>query len=105
MNAFDQEMTCRIALELNLKKAIVGVSTGSTKWVESSATRRRRHAFTRIHDARGLSVYGDQQTIGALIRDLHLAAADAYGSRQIETDQGTIDLDGESGGGSRSIRP
>ena len=39
--------------------------------------------------------YGDQTTIAALIRDLYLAAADAVGSRQIETAHGTIDLDAE----------
>jgi lysyl-tRNA synthetase class 2 len=39
--------------------------------------------------------YGDQHTMAALIKDMILAAADATGSRQIETAGGTIDLDGE----------
>lgn len=96
MNAFDQEMTLRIALELNLKKAIVG---GVDRVYEMGRIFRNEgvdatHSpeFTMLE---AYQAYGDQQTIGALIRDLYLAAADAYGSRQIETDQGTIDLDGE----------
>jgi lysyl-tRNA synthetase class 2 len=39
--------------------------------------------------------WGDQTSIGALMRDLYLGVADAVGSRQIETPAGTIDLDGE----------
>jgi lysyl-tRNA synthetase class 2 len=39
--------------------------------------------------------YGDQFTMADLMRRMVLAAADAVGSRQIETEAGTIDLDGE----------
>jgi lysyl-tRNA synthetase class 2 len=39
--------------------------------------------------------YGDQHTMADLMKDMILAAADATGSRQLETPAGTIDLDGE----------
>ena len=39
--------------------------------------------------------WGDQRTIARLIQDIVVAAADAVGSRQIETPKGVIDLDGE----------
>ena len=94
MNAFDQEMTLRIALELNLKKAIVG---GVDRVYEMGRIFRNEgvdatHSpeFTMLE---AYQAYGDQTTIAALIRDLYLAAADAVGSRQIETAHGTIDLD------------
>ena len=96
MNAFDQEMTLRIALELNLKKAIVG---GVDRVYELGRIFRNEgvdatHSpeFTMLE---AYQAYGDQTTIAALIRDLYLAAADAVGSRQIETAHGTIDLDAE----------
>jgi len=96
MNAFDQEMTLRIALELNLKKAIVG---GVDRVYEMGRIFRNEgvdatHSpeFTMLE---AYQAYGDQTTIAALIRDLYLAAADAVGSRQIETAHGTIDLDAE----------
>ncbi|HEY9353338.1 MAG TPA: amino acid--tRNA ligase-related protein, partial [Nocardioides sp.] len=38
---------------------------------------------------------GDQFTIAEEMRQMYLAAADAVGSRQVETDAGVIDLDGE----------
>ena len=71
MNAFDQEMTLRIALELNLKKAIVG---GVDRVYEMGRIFRNEgvdatHSpeFTMLE---AYQAYGDQQTIGALIRDL-----------------------------------
>ena len=39
--------------------------------------------------------WGDQTSIGALIRDLYLGVADALGSRVVETPAGTVDLGGE----------
>jgi lysyl-tRNA synthetase class 2 len=39
--------------------------------------------------------YGDQHTMADLMKDMVLAAADAAGSRRLETPGGTIDLDGE----------
>lgn len=96
MNAFDQPMTLRIALELNLKKAVVG---GVDKVYELGRIFRNEgvdstHSpeFTMLE---AYQAYGDQTTIAALLKDLFLAAADATGSRQVETDKGVIDLDGE----------
>ncbi len=96
MNAFDQEMTLRIALELNLKKAVVG---GVDRVYEMGRIFRNEgvdatHSpeFTMLE---AYQAWGDQSTIAALIQSLYLAAADAAGSRQISTADGVIDLDGE----------
>ena len=94
-NAFDQDMTLRIALELNLKKAVVG---GVDRVYEIGRIFRNEGAdsthspeFTMLE---AYQAYGDQTTIAALMRDLYLGVADALGSRQIETPAGTVDLDG-----------
>ena len=96
MNAFDQEMTLRIALELNLKKAVVG---GVDQVFEigrifrnegSDSTHSPEFTMLEVYQA-----YGDQHTMAALMKDMLLAAADALGSRTIETPAGTIDLDTE----------
>ncbi|MFC7493127.1 MULTISPECIES: lysine--tRNA ligase [unclassified Nocardioides] len=96
INAFDQEMVLRIALELNLKKAVVG---GVDRVFEFGRIFRNEgvdstHSpeFTMLE---AYQAYGDQHTIAELTKDMILAAADATGSRQIETPAGTIDLDGE----------
>jgi lysyl-tRNA synthetase class 2 len=96
MNAFDQPMSLRIALELNLKKAVVG---GVDKVYEIGRIFRNEgvdstHSpeFTMIE---AYQAYGDQFTIAEEMRQMYLAAADAVGSRQIETEAGVIDLDGE----------
>jgi lysyl-tRNA synthetase class 2 len=98
LNAFDQEMTLRIALELSLKKAVVG---GVDRVYEMGRIFRNEgvdatHSpeFTMLE---AYQAYGDQTTIAALIRDLYLGVADAIGSRQVETPRGTVDLDGEWG--------
>ena len=94
MNAFDQQMTLRIALELNLKKAVVG---GVDRVYEMGRIFRNEgvdatHSpeFTMLE---AYQAWGDQSTIAALIQSLYLAAADAAGSRQISTADGVIDLD------------
>jgi len=96
LNAFDQEMVLRIALELNLKKAVVG---GVDRVYEMGRIFRNEGVdATHSPEFTMLEVYqawGDQTSIGALMRDLYLGVADALGSRQIETPAGTIDLDGE----------
>ena len=96
INAFDQEMTLRIALELNLKKAVVG---GVEKVFEIGRIFRNEGVdSTHSPEFTMLEVYqayGDQFTMAELMRRMVLAAADAVGSRQIETEAGTIDLDGE----------
>lgn len=96
MNAFDQPMSLRIALELNLKKAVVG---GVDRVYEMGRIFRNEgvdstHSpeFTMLE---AYQAYGDQTTIAALIRDLYLEVADALGSRQVETPTGTVDLGGE----------
>ena len=96
INAFDQEMTLRIALELNLKKAVVG---GVDKVFEIGRIFRNEGVdSTHSPEFTMLEVYqayGDQFTMAELMRRMVLAAADAVGSRQIETEAGTIDLDAE----------
>ncbi len=94
LNAFDQPMTLRIALELNLKKAVVG---GVDRVYEMGRIFRNEgvdatHApeFTMIE---AYQAYGDQTSIAALVKDLVLAAADAFGSRTVQTAMGTVDLD------------
>ncbi len=96
MNAFDQPMSLRIALELNLKKAVVG---GVDRVYEMGRIFRNEgvdstHSpeFTMLE---AYQAYGDQTTIAALTRDLYLEVADALSSRQVETPTGTVDLGGE----------
>jgi lysyl-tRNA synthetase, class II len=95
LNAFDQAMTLRIALELSLKKAVVG---GVDRVYEMGRIFRNEgvdatHSpeFTMLE---AYQAYGDQTTIAALMRDLYLGVADALGSRVVETPAGTVDLDG-----------
>jgi lysyl-tRNA synthetase class 2 len=89
-------MTLRIALELNLKKAVVG---GVDKVFEIGRIFRNEgvdstHSpeFTMLE---AYEAYGDQHTMAELMREMFLAAADAFGSRQVETPKGVVDLDGE----------
>ena len=96
MNAFDHPMVLRIALELNLKKAVVG---GVDRVYEMGRIFRNEgvdatHSpeFTMLE---AYQAWGDQRSIGALMRDLYLGVADALGSRQVATPAGTVDLDGE----------
>jgi lysyl-tRNA synthetase class 2 len=95
MNAFDHEMVLRIALELNLKKAVVG---GVDRVYEMGRIFRNEgvdatHSpeFTMLE---AYQAWGDQRSIGALMRDLYLGVADALGSRVVETPVGTVDLGG-----------
>ncbi len=97
MNAFDQPMTLRIALELNLKKAVVG---GVDRVFEIGRIFRNEgvdatHSpeFTMLEAYRA---WADQGTMADLTREIFLATADAIApSRQVETPRGTVDLDGE----------
>ncbi|GAA3605523.1 lysine--tRNA ligase [Marihabitans asiaticum] len=95
MNAFDQDMSLRIALELNLKKAVVG---GVDRVYEMGRIFRNEgvdstHSpeFTMLE---AYEAYGDQRSVADLTRRIYLAVADALGSRQVETPMGTVDLDG-----------
>lgn len=94
-NAYDQPMTLRIALELNLKKAVVG---GVDRVYEMGRIFRNEGAdsthspeFTMLE---AYQAYGDQTSIAGLMRDLYLAVADRLGSRRVETSAGPVDLDG-----------
>lgn len=96
LNAFDQPMTLRIAIELFLKRAVVG---GMDKVFEVGRIFRNEgvdstHSpeFTMLE---AYEAYGDQFTMAKTMQRIILAAADAVGSRVIETDHGQINLDGE----------
>lgn len=96
LNAFDLPMTLRIALELYLKRAVVG---GIERVYEIGRVFRNEgidsshspeFSMLELYQA-----YGDQYTMADLTRRIILAAADAVGGRLIETPRGTVDLDGE----------
>lgn len=96
LNAFDLPMTMRIALELHLKRAVVG---GIERVYEIGRVFRNEgidstHSpeFTMLE---AYQAYGDQTTMAQLTQRMIQAAADVLGSRQIETAAGVVDLDGE----------
>lgn len=96
LNAFDIDMTMRIALELYLKRAMVG---GIDRVYEIGRIFRNEgidstHApeFTMLE---AYQSWGDQTTIAELTRQIIVAAADRLGSRQITVGEHTIDLDGD----------
>lgn len=96
LNAFDQDMTLRIATELWLKRAVVG---GIDRVYELGRVFRNEgvdatHSpeFTTLET---YQAYGDQFTQAELIKDIIMACADALDMHTIETEAGTIDLDAE----------
>lgn len=96
INAFDIDMTLRIALELHLKRTMVG---GADRVFEMGRV-FRNEGIDSSHSAEftmleAYQAWGDQRTIARLTQDIIVAAADAVGSRQITTEAGVIDLDGE----------
>lgn len=96
INAFDISMSLRIALELYLKRVMVG---GAERVYEMGRV-FRNEGIDSTHSAEftmleAYQAWGDQTTIAALIKQIILDAADAVGTRRIETDKGVIDLDGE----------
>ena len=96
LNAFDIDMSLRIALELHLKRAMVG----GTDRVYEMGRIFRNEGIDSSHSAEFtmLECYEawiDQKGIAAVIQQVIVDAADAVGSRQVETDAGVIDLDGE----------
>lgn len=97
LNAFDIDMTLRIALELYLKRAMVG---GVDRVYEIGRV-FRNEGIDSSHSAEftmleAYQSWGDQFTIADVMRDVVLAAADAFGSRQITRPDGqVIDLDGQ----------
>ena len=96
LNAFDIDMTLRIALELFLKRAVVG---GAERVYELGRI-FRNEGIDATHSAEFtmLEVYqawGDQRSIAKLTQKIIVDVADLLGSRQLDTDVGMIDLDGE----------
>lgn len=97
LNAFDQDMTLRIATELYLKRAVVG---GIDRVFEIGRVFRNEgvdstHSpeFTTLES---YEAWADMYTMAARMQEMILNTADAVGApQQIETEQGTIDLGGE----------
>ncbi|MGI8578577.1 MAG: lysine--tRNA ligase [Nocardioidaceae bacterium] len=94
LNAFDQEMLLRIALELPLKRTLVG---GIERVYEIGRTFRNEgldssHAvdFSMLE---AYQAYGDYNSMMELLRSLVLDAADAVGSRVVPARDGSqLDL-------------
>lgn len=96
LNAFDIDMSLRIALELYLKRAMVG----GTDRVYEMGRVFRNEGIDSSHSAEfsmleAYMSWGNQFTIAEVIKDIIMAVADALDVHQIETLKGTIDLDGQ----------
>jgi lysyl-tRNA synthetase class 2 len=97
LNAFDIDMTLRIALELFLKRAMVG---GADRVYEIGRI-FRNEGIDSSHSAEftmleAYQAWGDQATIADLTRRIIVNAADAaLGTRVIDTPSGQIDLGGD----------
>jgi lysyl-tRNA synthetase class 2 len=97
LNALDQDMLLRIALELDLKRAMIG---GVDKVYEIGRT-FRNEGLDSTHAAEfsmleAYQAYGDQFTMMELTRDLVLDAARAVGRTVVPARDGTeIDLEAE----------
>jgi len=95
LNAFDQEMLLRIALELDLKRAMVG---GVERVYEIGKT-FRNEGIDSTHAAEfsmleAYQAYGDYESMMVLVRDLVLAAARALGRTVVSARDGSeIDLE------------
>jgi lysyl-tRNA synthetase class 2 len=94
LNAFNTDMTLRIALELFLKRAVVG----GVEQVYELGRIFRNEGIDSTHSAEFtmLEVYqawGDQTTIAEVIKTIILDVADLLGSRVLLTPAGEIDLD------------
>ena len=97
LNAFDIDMTLRIALELFLKRAMVG---GADRVYELGRI-FRNEGIDSSHSAEftmleAYQAWGDQFSIAAMTQRLVQQAADAaLGTRTVVTPAGEVDLDGE----------
>ncbi|RLP07680.1 lysine--tRNA ligase [Propionibacterium australiense] len=96
LNAFDIDMYLRIALELHLKRVMVG---GADRVYEIGRVFRNEgvdsaHSpeFTMLE---AYQSWGDQFTIADTLKSVILRVADELGAHRIETERGVIDLDGE----------
>ncbi len=97
LNAFDQDMTLRIATELYLKRTVVGgiprVFEVGRLFRNEGVDSTHSPEFTTLEC---YEIYADQFVMAERIQEIILNAADAVGAgRQIETAKGTINLDGE----------
>jgi lysyl-tRNA synthetase, class II len=95
LNAFDIDMTLRIALELFLKRAVVG----GVERVYEIGRIFRNEGIDSTHSAEftmleAYQAWGDQRSIAALTQQLVLDVADLLGTRQLDTPAGVVDLDG-----------
>jgi lysyl-tRNA synthetase, class II len=97
LNALDQEMLLRIALELDLKKAMIG---GVDRVYEIGRT-FRNEGIDSTHAAEfsmleAYEAYGDQHTMIALAKEMVRGAHRALGGHDVVGRDGTvIDLEGE----------
>lgn len=97
LNAFDQDMLLRIALELDLKRAVVG---GVDRVYEIGRT-FRNEGLDSTHAAEfsmleAYEAYGDYNTMADLIRTLVLNSAHAVGQTIVTARDGSeIDLEDE----------
>jgi lysyl-tRNA synthetase class 2 len=97
LNAFDQEMLLRIALELDLKRAMVG---GVERVYEIGRT-FRNEGLDSTHAAEfsmleAYEAYGDYNTMAELVRTLIVESARAIGRTIVPGRDGSeIDLEGE----------
>lgn len=96
LNAFDTPMTLRIALELFLKRAVVG----GVERVYEMGRIFRNEGIDSTHSAEFtmLEVYaawGDQRTIAAVLKQVITDAAEAVGSLVVDSPHGEINLGGE----------
>jgi lysyl-tRNA synthetase class 2 len=97
LNAFDQQMLLRIALELDLKRAMVG---GVERVYEIGRT-FRNEGLDSTHAAEfsmleAYQAYGDYHTMAELLRALVLDAARAIGRTAVPARDGSeINLEGE----------
>ncbi|MBO1030627.1 lysine--tRNA ligase [Tessaracoccus sp. SD287] len=96
LNAFDLDMTLRIALELYLKRAMVG---GADRVYEMGRI-FRNEGIDSTHSAEftmleAYQSWGNQFTIARVTQDIIQNAARELGLLQLETPAGTIDLDGD----------
>lgn len=97
LNAFDQDMTLRIATELYLKRAVVG---GIDRVYEIGRVFRNEgvdstHSpeFTMLES---YEAWADMYVMAERMQEMIRNAADAAGvGRQIQTDKGVVDLDGD----------
>ena len=96
LNAFDIPMTLRIAIELYLKRAMVG---GVDRVYEMGRI-FRNEGIDSSHSAEftmleAYQAWGDQFSIASMTRDLIVNAAHALGVESVQTPAGEVHLTGE----------